>query len=55
MYTIYRNFFRETEHNGSIYVIMNFSNEEQIVDLEAFNNVPKKLNMFYNNFNSDVQ
>ncbi|NP_001011608.1 alpha-glucosidase precursor [Apis mellifera] len=48
-------FSRETEDNGSLYAILNFSNEEQIVDLKAFNNVPKKLNMFYNNFNSDIK
>ncbi|XP_017886530.1 alpha-glucosidase-like isoform X2 [Ceratina calcarata] len=40
-------FSREHKKYGSVYAVINFSEQEDIVDLSAFNNVPKKLYTYY--------
>ncbi|XP_026672577.1 alpha-glucosidase-like isoform X1 [Ceratina calcarata] len=40
-------FSRETEKYGSVYSVINFSAQDDTVDLSAFTNVPKKLHTYY--------
>ncbi|KAG7203430.1 hypothetical protein KM043_013497 [Ampulex compressa] len=40
-------FSRETEEYGSVYVVVNFSNEEQTADLSVFDNLSDRLNIYY--------
>ncbi|XP_043584365.1 alpha-glucosidase-like [Bombus pyrosoma] len=45
-------FARETEEGGSVYTMINYSDKDDVVDLSAFKNAPKKLNVFYATANS---
>ncbi|CAL7944760.1 unnamed protein product [Xylocopa violacea] len=40
-------FSRETEKYGSVYAVINFGEAKETVDLSAFDNVPKTLNVYY--------
>ncbi|XP_076302365.1 alpha-glucosidase-like [Lasioglossum baleicum] len=40
-------FARETEGHGSVYAVTNFANAEETVNLSAFDNVSRQLNVYY--------
>nr|BAI44029.1 alpha-glucosidase [Bombus diversus diversus] len=47
-------FARGTVMDGSVYTIINFSDKDDIVNLSAFENIPKKLDVFYATAKSTV-
>ncbi|KAK9308580.1 hypothetical protein QLX08_001445 [Tetragonisca angustula] len=47
-------FARETEKHGSVYAITNFGNKASTVDLSVFDNIPRKLKVYYATADSKV-
>lgn len=47
-------FARETKKDGSVYTIINSSDNDDVVDLSVFKNAPKKLDVFYATAKSTV-
>ncbi|XP_053985159.1 alpha-glucosidase-like [Hylaeus volcanicus] len=47
-------FARETLKDGSIYVVVNLGHEEETVDLSVFDNVSRRLNLYYATGRSDL-
>ncbi|XP_060821842.1 alpha-glucosidase-like [Bombus pascuorum] len=47
-------FSRETKKDGSVYTLINYSDEDDVVDLSEFQNAPKKLDVFYATANSTM-